>query len=358
MDNHYILPISNNEALNGRDFENHIEFEHIHCALCGSSDWDVLIISQDKNYRVQGTFQAVQCRNCSLIYQNPRPTIETVGLCYPQNYGPHQKAINVNELHDSAFFRWKEHIKEIVADLYFFNNNQSSNIWERIEFFPFYIHSRFFRLVVLPNPERESCVLDIGCGNGNFLAEMKRKGWQVWGVEPDAKASSLANDLLDNRVKTSIFTTGLFPPNSFDLITMWHVLEHIPDPTSAFFEVTRLLKPGGIFVSMVPNIASLEFLVFKENWLLLDLPRHLFHFTPKTIHGFSTKLGLQLVKIDFHIERRTLEASIRNFLNLEVRQPNGLAWRLLGNFLWLISFILAHLHTSGTMTVYCRKKGG
>jgi len=137
---------------------------------------------------------------------------------------------------------------------------------------------------------------------------------------------------------------------------MWHVLEHLPNPLEALAEVSRLLKPGGWFIAMVPNIASFEFQIFQADWLHLDLPRHLYHFSPRTLQQMLEKANLAALRIAFQIEPLSLEDSLRNLLRIK-RQPSGAGLRYFRGFLWILSFLLAQVQSSGVIVVYACKKG-
>ena len=122
-------------------------------------------------------------------------------------------------------------------------------------------------------------ILDIGAGTGDFLMAARRQEWKVFGTEPNPDARKLA-------AKKGISleeTTATFPDQSFDVITMWHVLEHVPDLNSQISELNRLLKPDGILVIAVPNFKSYDARKYKEFWAAYDVPRHLYHFSPSAI---------------------------------------------------------------------------
>lgn len=122
-------------------------------------------------------------------------------------------------------------------------------------------------------------VLDIGCGTGEFIFEANKRGWKVFGFEPNFSASSLAKEkglnLVDN--------TKNIEQNSLDVITMWHVLEHVHDIDEQIKELYRLLKPDGKLVIAVPNYNSYDAKYYEKYWAAFDAPRHLWHFSQKSI---------------------------------------------------------------------------
>ncbi len=136
-------------------------------------------------------------------------------------------------------------------------------------------------------------LLDIGAGTGDFLLEAKRQGWNVHGIEPSPKASDIAAQ------KGIIYDMNLsnIPSHSFDVITMWHVLEHVPDVTKQIQELKRLLKPKGTIFIAVPNYNSFDAIHYGEHWAAYDVPRHLTHFSKKSISLFFSKESIILKKV-------------------------------------------------------------
>ena len=135
------------------------------------------------------------------------------------------------------------------------------------------------------SPEKGK-ILDLGAGTGDFLLAAKKSGWEVTGVEPNEDARSLAG----KKGVRLIEETGSLPDHEFDVITMWHVLEHVPNPFQQIDELSRLLKPNGFLIIAVPNFKSYDAQKYKEHWAAFDVPRHLYHFSPLAIEKiFNTK---------------------------------------------------------------------
>lgn len=133
-------------------------------------------------------------------------------------------------------------------------------------------------------------LLDLGAGTGDFLKEAKTRGWSIFGVEPNAGARKLAAkkgvDLFED--------SASFPDHHFDVISMWHVLEHVPDLEKQIKELDRLLKPDGLLVIAVPNFKSYDAKEYKEFWAAYDVPRHLYHFSPQSIKKIFQSIGFSL----------------------------------------------------------------
>jgi len=140
--------------------------------------------------------------------------------------------------------------------------------------------------------EGSGVLLDIGAGTGDFLIEAKKRYWDVKGVEPSEIAKSLASE---KGIKLLTDTKNL-PSNTFDVITMWHVLEHVPDLSTQIKEVKRLLKGGGYLVVAVPNFRSYDATYYKSFWAAYDVPRHLWHFSKDAIKAIFEKNEIYLEK--------------------------------------------------------------
>ena len=136
-------------------------------------------------------------------------------------------------------------------------------------------------------------ILDIGAGTGDFLLECKNQNWDILGIEPNDKAKGIA---LGKGIKFGD-TIEKLESNSFDVITMWHVLEHVPDVEHQLAELKRLLKPSGTIIIAVPNFKSYDAKYYKEFWAAYDVPRHLWHFSKTAIEKLFDKQNMNLEDI-------------------------------------------------------------
>ena len=136
-------------------------------------------------------------------------------------------------------------------------------------------------------------LLDIGAGTGDFLVVAKNDGWQITGIEPSAKAKAIAIN------KGVNFANNLaeLENHSFDVITMWHVLEHVPNLDEYILELKRLLKPTGTILIAVPNFKSFDAEYYGRFWAAFDVPRHIWHFSKKAIDKLFTEKGMKLVEV-------------------------------------------------------------
>jgi len=136
-------------------------------------------------------------------------------------------------------------------------------------------------------------LLDIGAGTGDFLVAARSKGWEVTGFEPNHKAATIAQ----SKDVALSGDTATLPAATFAAITMWHVLEHVPDPKAQLEELHRLLKPGGVAFVAVPNFRSFDAAHYGTFWAAYDVPRHLWHFSQTSIKAFAKQTSLDLVEV-------------------------------------------------------------
>jgi len=140
---------------------------------------------------------------------------------------------------------------------------------------------------------KEGSILDIGSGTGYFAGTMKKSGWQAKGIEINEKARNFSISHFGLEVSTPD-EISTFESNSFDCITLWHVLEHFHDPFNYISEIYRLIKPGALCVIALPNSGSYDAKHYNRFWAAWDVPRHLWHFNPITFRLFSQKTGFLL----------------------------------------------------------------
>jgi SAM-dependent methyltransferase len=145
--------------------------------------------------------------------------------------------------------------------------------------------------------KRPGRALDVGCGDGSFLAALAHTGWDVYGTELSGAIAATARERLGDRIRVDELERAAYPKASFDLITFWHVLEHLDNPRNALAEARRLIKPDGTVLVALPNIRSFQAQLFKEHWLHLDVPRHLWHFDSGTLAELARRCDFEVTGI-------------------------------------------------------------
>lgn len=313
----------------------HVLLEDMSCCLgCQKSD-EFLFSAHDLFYGMPGDYNVVKCRSCGLIRTNPRPSPESMGLYYPDNYGPYLGTM-VNQDLQKKRFGIKHFFKPFVNKIFNFNST------------------------VLPKL-RPGLMLEIGCASGSFLNYMAGMGWRVQGIEFSEKAAKVAENL-GYKVHAGSLENAPKPKELFDLIVGWMVLEHLHDPVGSLKKLRDWAQPDAWLVFSVPNADSLEFNLFKDKGFALQLPTHLHHFTPESLEKVLEISGWQVCKI-YH--QRTLSNIIGSigFLLRDKGHPK-LGNRLIklpsqGGFvvylLYPLAYLLSLFGQTGRMTVWAKK---
>ncbi len=156
-----------------------------------------------------------------------------------------------------------------------------------------------YRAHQIEQHQRPGKVLDVGCGRGLLLNKLKQRGWDPVGTELSEDAATYARDHLGLPVITEPLEEIGLPSNEFDLVILWHVLEHVQSPADTIREVARILKPGGTLLVAVPNFGSWEARWSRDKWFHLDVPRHLTHFTPKSLGRILKEEGVPISSVNF-----------------------------------------------------------
>lgn len=237
--------------------------ETVDCSFCESPDYSL--------YDSVDDWRIVKCNRCGFCFTNPRPTDENLASFYDLNY-------------------FKD---DVVTRFGFFNEDGSANLGEDIG----YDH----RIADL-----ESCVdtrgslLELGCAVGGFLSVMSKRGWKVSGVEVSREAVELARKNEGVNIfcgKLEEFETD----ETYDVVCMYHSLEHTPNPAFVIDRTYELLNPGGIVVIEVPNLEGFDARISRKRKLLsYDLPRHLSHFTPALLSRELRKKGFHILDVDLY----------------------------------------------------------
>ncbi|MFQ6011769.1 MAG: class I SAM-dependent methyltransferase, partial [Nitrososphaerales archaeon] len=138
---------------------------------------------------------------------------------------------------------------------------------------------------------------DVGCGNDGFLAFIQERGWDAYGLDNSPAGVNIAKELLGDRVLLTTLKEASYPSNHFDVVCLFEVLEHLPDPCSDLKEINRILKPAGLLCLSVPNFASWERFLFGKWWNGLDAPRHLYQFIPRTLRQLMTLADFTILEL-------------------------------------------------------------
>ncbi len=242
-----------------------VRVERVDCALCGSSETTDVQTASVLHFGERHAFHVVRCARCALVYLNPRPVKEEIGAFYPKEY--HAELLRVVNA------GWSNPIMRRGMEAV--RRRRSSP--------------------VVPGGQ----LLDIGCNFGLYLQGQRERGWSVQGIEIDEQAAEYARSEFGLHVQVGDAGDVLptFPDAHFDVVTLWHVLEHLYNPAEILAHIYRILKPGGVMMLEVPNYASPTARVFGEYWFPLEVPRHLYHFTPRTLRAILDTSGLNVTSV-------------------------------------------------------------
>lgn len=261
------------------------------CPLCGAES-PALVLEAPDATPAEGRglwFAVVRCEQCGLMYTNPRPSPESIGKFYPADYRPHRRPRKMRHSRPG---------RPLLATLF----GRPCN--ERRGTIPWHGLGR---------------LLDFGCGGGSFLKRMADQGWNVTGLDAAVGAVREVQEELGLQALVGTLPHPDLRPCSFDVVTMWHSLEHVHRPLEILREAHKLLTPGGKLIVATPNIESLPFHWFGQSWFGLDLPRHLTHFHPKSLREMLETAG-------FHVEQvRMIRHGdwLRSSAKLAVKQGRG-----------------------------------
>jgi len=226
------------------------------CVLCGESGRKNLLEKEGASY--------VKCRRCGLVYTDPAPSGEELRRVAEEWARKHHAGAHR--------LQWEGNpdLQELI---------HGPRMW-RME-----AYRHFNRL------------LDVGCSTGDFLEYASRRGWNTAGCELASHTTEVARGRLGCEIRTGPFEASGFEEESFDVVTMWDVIEHLHDPVSAVMEAWRILRPGGLLAISTPNYNSFSRHVLGKKWEGLIPPRHLFVFSPRTARRLIAATGGRLAAL-------------------------------------------------------------
>ncbi len=269
---------------------NRLVMHDVPCPLCGSEDETAILTTPDWTGTASGEFRMVRCSECRHLYLDPAPVDASLADCYPDDYGPHQRAVDAAGEHPESEMATRSesekrpwYLSTLIRNIpgpraYYRWVTDTKSVW------------------LPPGEGAGRRALEIGCSSGWFLAQLRECGWSPVGVdlvEGPLKQARAAGFEVHHGTLDSV----MFEAASFDAVFGWMVVEHVPRPRETLQAIHRVLRPGGQFAFSVPNVSSWESSVFGRHWRGYDLPRHLQHFTPRSLTDILSDEGFEVETI-------------------------------------------------------------
>jgi SAM-dependent methyltransferase len=231
-------------------------------------DDEPVLEGRDRIHGVPGEFKVVQCRHCRLMRTNPRPTPDTIGAYYPDDYEPYRSKAGTKP---AKVRKWRHRVKDRIR--------------------------RFFGRDVRRLPPIEpGHLIEVGCASGDYLLQMRAQGWSTEGIEYSDHAAEQARQH-GLQVQTASVETARQPHEPADVVAAWMVLEHLHDPVHALQKIHGWIKPGGYLVGVVPDAGAWDRKRFGTYWYALHLPAHLYHYTPDSFRRILANAGWEVVHL-------------------------------------------------------------
>jgi SAM-dependent methyltransferase len=259
------------------------------CPACGHDEARFWLKGPDRFHGGSQLFRLLRCSRCTLVWLEDAPTPHEMD----EHYGPEYYRLFTQS---GRLLLLREEGRRAIVQKY----------------------------------KSSGAILDLGCNAGSFLATFKGQPWDLYGIEISEDAAKSAEARTGAHIFVGDVLDAPFSPESFDAITSFDVLEHFYQPHQTMTRVASWLKPGGLFIIQVPNIDSGEARFFQSYWFGLELPRHLSHFSPKSLLQLAQSAGLE-------------EVSLKTFPNTALEQSLSYLW---DEFLHMMGFSRRPLATA------------
>jgi 2-polyprenyl-3-methyl-5-hydroxy-6-metoxy-1,4-benzoquinol methylase len=292
--------------------------EHlVQCPLCLSSDLKSFLTCVDHTTSKE-TFQIVKCSACNFLITNPRPTQKEIGQYYK-------------------------------SDKYISHTGNTKTLFDKLYHTARNYTIRKKRKLIETKSHKKS-ILDYGCGTGEFITYLKENNWKVEGVEPSEVARQKALQLSAAPIHSDI---NQLNGKTFDVITLWHVIEHVHALNETISRLSELLKIDGKIFIAVPNPESPDAKTYGNFWAAYDVPRHLWHFNKENMKMLLTKNGLKLIDI----KPMTLDSYYVSVLSEQYQSQSSTFLNMINGFFnGLKSNLAAKATTNNSSLIYIAGK--
>jgi SAM-dependent methyltransferase len=252
------------------------------CPICGKCGAGVWLETPDRFHGRREYYTLVRCPGCSLVWLANPPQPDEMSLHYTAAYDR-----LISRAGEDSRVRWAGRVQTVKT------------------------------------MKKSGTILDLGCSSGAFLDLLGSNDWNLYGIEMSRDSAKRAEMKTGARVFIGDILDAAFPPESFDVITCFDVLEHLYEPRQVLTRIAEWLKPGGIFYVLVPNIDSAEGRVFGTYWHGLEAPRHLFHYCPKSLRCLAEAAGLTTVSL--HTRRNAAVGTSLRYLGDDLLRRVGIS---------------------------------
>ena len=291
------------------------------CPNCGSDNTKLYVSTKD--YFLSGDkFDIYECSNCQVLFTHPIPDLEILYSKYykSDNYLSHNKKTS------DLFSKLYRAVQKI-------NIAEKANLIERI------------------NGQGKKKILEVGAGTGDFLSAMKKGGWESFGIEPSEQARQVARQHNNLELYPSL---DRIKESNFSIITLWHVLEHIPDLRDTINKLRGQLSDNGYLIIAVPNYKSFDARHYKQYWAGYDVPRHLYHFNKRSLKSIMEPNGFELIKT----KPMVFDSFYVSLLSEKYKRNNLIINYLFGFVIGLFSNISSILTRESSSIIFIFQKRG
>lgn len=309
-----------------------VTLENVACPNGCSCHDEPVLVARDLLSSLPGSYSIVRCQQCGLMRTNPRPTPDTMGFYYPEDYGPYI-GTKVSDGTPGKKSGFKQKIENLLSS----RSNELPDL-------------------------KPGKLLEVGCASGLFLGQMHARGWSVQGIEFSKVAADNARKQ-GFEVFAGPLEVAPRPKQKMDLIVAWMVLEHLHQPKECLEKLLDWAEDDGYLVLSVPDINSLGFRLFGRYCYDLHVPNHLYFFNPTTIRELLAATGWQVERISHQITAASLVASLGYWLKGTGKAGKFSKWCInfptrggkLRHLYFPLAYVLASLGQTGRMTVWARK---
>ncbi len=299
------------------------------CPLCGHEVFHTIVLARDRHYGNPGLFPVAECDRCGLWFLNPLPTMAYLSNAYPEDYYSYQPMIA------SSRSPLSKKLRSALRNVLFYHSLRTKD----------------------PKFKEPGTMLDIGCGSGMFLTEMRSRGWNVHGVELDSRAAELGRQAGIDIVAGTI-DEAQYPSATFDYVRSNHSFEHIHNPRDVLREIRRVMKPTGLLFIGVPNVNGWMARLYGRYWWYLGAPVHPYGYSPTTLGRLLQEEGFKVERVSYNSNFAGIFGSFQLYLNRANGKLGEDGWITRNRLLMLVGYwaarVLDLLHQGDCIEIIAR----